>query len=62
MRCQNNLQNGIINSHTQYLLVFFIEVPLCANHLMPEIVEDHNHQKVRRKIGLDLMIMGQLQI
>ena len=32
------------------------------NHLMPRIAEDHNHQKVRRKISLDLMKMGQLQI
>ena len=59
MKCQNHLQNGIINSHPQYLLVFFVQVPLYANHLIPGIAEDHNHQKVRRKIGLNLMIMGQ---
>ena len=59
MRHQNHLRNGIINSHPQYLLVLFVQVPFYANHLMPRIVEDHNHQKVRRKIGLDLMIMGQ---
>ena len=59
MKCQNHLRNGIINSHPKYLLVFFVQVPLYVNHLMLGIAEDHNHQKVRRKIGLDLMIMGQ---
>ena len=58
MRCKNHLRNGIINSHPQYLLVFFVQVPLYANHLMSGIVEDHNHQKVRRKIGLDLILFS----